>query len=85
MPAIPAFTPTRDPHTAAPLVAEGRLTRVLPRLSFARVDARLVLTPRHRNTTAIRAFGELVRESLAPAGALFASDRPRPRSAGRTT
>lgn len=75
-----AILPT---FTAAPFIAEGRLARVLPRLSFPRVEARLVLTPRHRGTAAIRAFGELVREALASAERLVASDRPRQEPARR--
>ncbi len=75
-----AILPT---FTAAPFLAEGRLARVLPRLTFPRVEARLVLTPRHRGNAAIRAFGELVKDALARAEGLVASDRPRPKPARR--
>ena len=69
-----AILPT---FTAASFSADGRLARVLPRLSFPRVEARLVLTPRHRGTVAIRTFGDLVREALARAEGIVASDRSR--------
>lgn len=69
--------------TAAPFISEGRLARVLPGLTFPRVEARLVFAPRHRGAAAIRALGELVREALARAEGLVARGHPRRQPTGR--